>query len=31
MTTSDEVSAVRRILSAAGVLDDASRIAYLGL
>jgi len=31
MTTTDDVTAVRRILSEAGLLGDASRIAYLGL
>jgi primary-amine oxidase len=31
MTTSDEVLAVRRILSETGLLHEASRIAYLGL
>ena len=31
MTTTDDVLAVRRILSEAGLLGDASRIAYLGL
>ena len=31
MTNTDDVLAVRRILSEAGLLGDASRIAYLGL
>ena len=31
MTTTNEVLAVRRILSEAGLLHDTSRIAYLGL